>query len=538
MSDRSGGMSVEETNKIRKELGLAPLDEEASNVQIEIKAAVESPKRKAKNPFGNTWQKDVSYPSPPSDSVFGGEIKVGHSRQDLESLVKDNEDLVLTLADKHVLDEENGDEFELDALRQKDRAIELDKRRKYTKDKDMVDYDDYGNQTTDILAKYDIHESETKKKGQSFMVSIMEENDLDFVDPPAVAVSKDVLKTQEVLQSISSSKAQPIAPAARDVLRQRKIPKKKMNVEWDAIFGDESLEDNNLAGISSAKKSTLSLEEVKQNTIDLPDSVPPMPIYENPEEEEISMPNIVDKEDEWLYSQLKIQRKRSKTTNPVGVCPALTFMKKQNEEKEEKDEFKKEPIEKKEDDTDVEFNWTTEFCKTVQTPQQKLEEELERKKRLQNLMKNNHNEEDMEEGETFGDSNPLPEEKLDGGVSGALELFRSKGDLMDTFSLGRHNRQNAPLHTSTGDGDIKLEYRNEFGEVMNLKQAFRAISWKFHGKEPGLKKQEKMMKKRALEKEFRKMPTEQLPSMIALRNSQETDGKKYVVLSSGKSGGM
>ena len=73
---------------------------------------------------------------------------------------------------------------------------------------------------------------------------------------------------------------------------------------------------------------------------------------------------------------------------------------------------------------------------------------------------------------------------------------------------------NRPLEMSTVDGDIKLEYRDDFGRVLVLrcarsscpclqtsgvatvqqrllqvqtpKEAFRSISWKFHGKAMGV----------------------------------------------------
>ena len=46
---------------------------------------------------------------------------------------------------------------------------------------------------------------------------------------------------------------------------------------------------------------------------------------------------------------------------------------------------------------------------------------------------------------------------------------------------------NRPLEMSTLDGDIKLEYRDDFGRVQTPKEAFRSISWKFHGKAHGSK---------------------------------------------------
>ncbi|VDO93982.1 unnamed protein product [Soboliphyme baturini] len=43
--------------------------------------------------------------------------------------------------------------------------------------------------------------------------------------------------------------------------------------------------------------------------------------------------------------------------------------------------------------------------------------------------------------------------------------------------------------------DVKLEYADEYGQLMDEKNAFRYLSWKFHGKTPGKKKIEKRVKK-------------------------------------------
>ncbi|KRY36134.1 Paxillin [Trichinella spiralis] len=43
--------------------------------------------------------------------------------------------------------------------------------------------------------------------------------------------------------------------------------------------------------------------------------------------------------------------------------------------------------------------------------------------------------------------------------------------------------------------NVKLEYADEHGRLMDAKDAFRYLSWKFHGKAPGKKKVEKRMKK-------------------------------------------
>lgn len=43
--------------------------------------------------------------------------------------------------------------------------------------------------------------------------------------------------------------------------------------------------------------------------------------------------------------------------------------------------------------------------------------------------------------------------------------------------------------------DIKLEYRDEYGRLLTLKEAYRQLSYRFHGQKPGKKKQDKRLKK-------------------------------------------
>lgn len=57
---------------------------------------------------------------------------------------------------------------------------------------------------------------------------------------------------------------------------------------------------------------------------------------------------------------------------------------------------------------------------------------------------------------------------------------------------------------------IRIEHLDEFGRPMTLKEAFRAQSYKFHGKKPGKNRQEKKLKQLEIEK--RKYGTPSLPS--------------------------
>lgn len=128
----------------------------------------------------------------------------------------------------------------------------------------------------------------------------------------------------------------------------------------------------------------------------------------------------------------------------------------------------------------------------------------------------------------------VSENLLDGGVTSALNMLKSRGELTDdTWRLGRRSGENKPLHQSTNQNDIKIEYKDEFGRVLGPKDAFRYISWAFHGKGPGKKKREKLLRKIETEKKKKAIAqnANMLPTMQALRKQQKM-GQAHVVLSS------
>ncbi|KNC77563.1 hypothetical protein SARC_09975 [Sphaeroforma arctica JP610] len=81
--------------------------------------------------------------------------------------------------------------------------------------------------------------------------------------------------------------------------------------------------------------------------------------------------------------------------------------------------------------------------------------------------------------------------------------------------------------------DSKLEYYDESGHTIDVKEAFRQLSYKFHGIKPGKAKIEKMMKKRAEQLSLNKMSNTDTPldTVDKLRRKNEATGSAYVVLS-------
>lgn len=106
---------------------------------------------------------------------------------------------------------------------------------------------------------------------------------------------------------------------------------------------------------------------------------------------------------------------------------------------------------------------------------------------------------DSAEGEGDGDG----DEQLDfvrrqplvgKGMAATLALLKGSGELKKTDQLAGRAKDNRAYDPSATDHGVKLEYRDEFGRKLTQKEAFRQLSYKFHGYGPSQKKQEKRLK--------------------------------------------
>merc|ERR1719253_2347330 len=131
------------------------------------------------------------------------------------------------------------------------------------------------------------------------------------------------------------------------------------------------------------------------------------------------------------------------------------------------------------------------------------------------------------------DAEHLMEDGLDLSCASGLAYLRARSQIgNDQESHKFKKSDNRPLEMSTVDGDIKLEYRDDFGRVQTPKEAFRAISWKFHGKVPGRKNMERRILRLENEMRLKSMnPVESLPTLRALKHVQKAEAKPYMVLS-------
>jgi U4/U6.U5 tri-snRNP-associated protein 1 len=145
------------------------------------------------------------------------------------------------------------------------------------------------------------------------------------------------------------------------------------------------------------------------------------------------------------------------------------------------------------------------------------------------------------------------------GLGGVLNMLRQTGELsrknagreelrgrakdertyedyeaLDLSKVVRIDERNAnPKDREFASREIKLEYRDEHGRLLTRKEAFREMSYQFHGYGSGKRKSEKKMKQIAREQAEQRVASKQGSAdggmLGALKTTQKATGKAYVV---------
>ena len=143
-------------------------------------------------------------------------------------------------------------------------------------------------------------------------------------------------------------------------------------------------------------------------------------------------------------------------------------------------------------------------------------------------------------------SNALGELLIGKGIGNALKILRERKLLGQILYSGRakDKTKEGELEKfkkagAKGGEKCELDYRDEFGNKMTLKEAFRYQCRIFHGIKPSKRKREKTMIKR--EKERKKMlmdPVKDSKLMQALARTQQEKGTPFMVLDAKRPGGV
>ena len=108
----------------------------------------------------------------------------------------------------------------------------------------------------------------------------------------------------------------------------------------------------------------------------------------------------------------------------------------------------------------------------------------------------------------------------------------------DNRTRDQHERQDFIDSFKDYKPDVNIVYHDEFGRELSVKEAWKALSHKFHGKGSGKMKTEKRLKKIAEEKKREAMASGDTPLSMskAFQMRQEKTGQAHFVLSVGNRG--
>ncbi|KAF8339589.1 SART-1 family-domain-containing protein [Cantharellus anzutake] len=128
-----------------------------------------------------------------------------------------------------------------------------------------------------------------------------------------------------------------------------------------------------------------------------------------------------------------------------------------------------------------------------------------------------------------------------------LERLRSRGQPKDQSAREYENRLREQQEARESldlfkdyKPDVEIKYHDEFGRELTPKEAWKALSHKFHGKGSGRMKTEKLLKKIAEEKKREAMGSGDTPLSMnaAFQIRQERVGQAHMVLSVGNRGAV
>lgn len=449
-------------------------------------------------------------------------MKVRHNQEDFQ----EGQEMTLVLDDKPILDDKGNINQDLDELVNV-RMADIERAKHHEEIRKQVEYDPT-KQNQDILSKYD--ELKTGPKG--FILGGSTIGAIDEQDPEKRLAILTALSEKQSLDS--KTKFQSDYYTSEEMASFKKTTTKKKTKKRKQV-GDPNDEDDKIV---DPKKAAAE--------------------YQRPPDAGS------DEEDPELYEQLKKQRrvvKKAETGQAKKGEAALKAVSERieqlaQEEGEDPDEKIKDKLglKGKETDQNVALTATTEFCNVVQTPLEKMETLKHESFRGSTLYKQQVT---QRKGVAAGERKArkgqagiteeeakaaditdevvedLKEDSLDLSCASGLAYLRARQQIgCDQDSHKNRKSDNRPLEMSTVDGDIKLEYRDDFGRVQTPKEAFRSISWKFHGKLPGRKNMERRLMRLENEMRLKSLNVlDNLPTLRALKHVQRSDAKPYMVLS-------
>lgn len=130
---------------------------------------------------------------------------------------------------------------------------------------------------------------------------------------------------------------------------------------------------------------------------------------------------------------------------------------------------------------------------------------------------------------------PLGSDLRTGGMAAALAAFRNKGATVNitadqTLKEKTLTTQERAEKLSKRQFKLDLTYRDDEGNVLTAKEAYKLQSHRFHGNKPGKIKLDKLRKRKEQQQQIEEMKTSDTPlnSAAAMRSTQQKSGQAFV----------
>lgn len=585
-SSKNDDISVEETNRLRASLGLKPIVETTSakpsrEQSIEeyqelqqkeerdqkIRQKLEIAKSKAakrkkinvarslleeeeENQETDDWLNKIRKPAEKSkvkkvkkiikndngDDLSG--LKVGHSIDDINNLQQ--EDVILTLKDRSILDDE--DELESELLVKKNKLekqiAEKLRTNKYKK------YDGVEGEEKSLLERYD--EELQGDNGDSFVlnggtIKVDKPKEVEPVEKNGkrkMEFSIDDDDEDEPIETSDYAKAKPI--------KMKKLKKKSGNSRKREERTDE---DGDLVALQSVElkdedsslqddfelQSALALKRLKN--LKKRKHIKPEDIAKEIEEDRENQMNVdsesqgivIDENTEFLSSIKAGGVEESENGQPVETEEVIADVDGEEGDKMDVDVANEPEAQVEEEapvpaeEEEVNFNGgigsLLGFLKSKNIVETKTQEQIDSEKRAKELKKKldleklkteiekRIYEESLHEDSSF---QKLPKQKKEEILESELAQFK---ELQNPSEIADKLKNYKP--------EVKLKYIDEYGREMNTKEAYKALSHQFHGKGPSKSKVAKKLKK---VEEERKQQYKENSILGGTGNAGEDDG--------------
>ncbi|KAI1298765.1 U4/U6.U5 tri-snRNP-associated protein 1 [Halotydeus destructor] len=511
------------------------------------------------------------------------DITVGHSKD----LLKDGSQVILTLEDKDILDDEAEDVLVNVNLKEQEKAAEnIENKKKGKNAYNPYDDGDEG-EGKNLLYKYD-EEIEGRKR-ETFKIGTQE-----TVREKLAKLAEERKNSSKQIVSLESESGRVVAreyyteeemmkfkkpkKLKKKTLRRRDAEEEKLPLIEKTIESKVNLD--NSVGVDDVKEPGTLLK--KGLNIKLEDDV-----RMKSDDEDLSGIMVEDDEaQKELHAVLEKARKlkeraRRKESSIAKIAEQIIVKREASDESELANNFV--------------LDSTAEFCRTLgdiptygragnredideDDDEKEMEVELERARQEEKISSEKASSswsqvDDSDQASVYGilASKPILEEEpeLTMGVAGALQLAMKKGYLEDddkrnksapmkssmsaqnytieekfydddkSRKRGGGSHYNGPVSRfedkSGYKPDVKLDYVDDAGRVLTQKEAFRVLSHKFHGKGSGKNKIDKRYKKLEQESKLRQMSSIDTPlnTVKKLQEKQKELQSPFVIISGG-----